>query len=47
MLEMSLPQININLAIIKDDTISCHPDHPAAYDEYFPEYHIIKVYSCL
>jgi len=37
----------ISLPIIKDDLISCVPNHPASSDDYFPEDNTVKVCSSL
>jgi len=46
-LEVSLPFIDINSSIVKDDTVSCTLDYPTPYYKNFSKYGIIKISSSL
>jgi hypothetical protein len=41
--ELSLPSIDINLTIIKNDSISCRSNHPTSCDENFSEQGVSKI----
>ena len=44
---MSLPLVDVSLSIIKNNFVSCGPNHPTCRDDYFPEYDVVKVCSGL
>jgi hypothetical protein len=46
-LELSLPVIDINLSIVKNNSISCRPDHPAGSNDNFSKNVVVKIFSCL
>jgi len=47
LLEASLPNVDVDLSIIKDDSISCGPNNLAGSNDYFPKISITKVFSSL
>ena len=47
LLEASLPNVDVDLSIVKDDSISCGPNNPAGSNDYFPKISITKVFSSL
>jgi len=47
LLEASLPNVDVDLSIVKDDSISCGPNNLAGSNDYFPKISITKVFSSL
>jgi len=45
--EFPLPYVDVNLAIVKDHSISCSPNYPAGSDNYFSENCITEGFSVL
>jgi hypothetical protein len=45
--ELPLPQVNVDLAIVKNHIIPSVPDYPAGSDSNFSEYSIVEISSCL